>query len=191
VTNPEELHLVGERVVLRPPGEEDPQHLTAAGEDEYLRAAFGVPPAPEDSDAVRRWLDGFSVRARLGLGHAFVIADPTTDRAVGQIGLFLRDRAPDGTSGYREALHGRASLSYWIVPPARRLGYATTALTLLSDWALEMPQVHRLELFVEPWNEASWRAASRAGYEREGLLRSWQPIADRRRDVYIYSRIKA
>lgn len=47
---------------------------------------------------------------------------------------------------------------------------------MLSDWGLALPGVHRLELYVEPWNEGSWRTAERAGYTREGLLRSWQQV---------------
>lgn len=44
-----------------------------------------------------------------------------------------------------------------------------------------------MELYVEPWNEGSWRAAERIGYAREGLLRSWQRVGDERRDMYMYS----
>ncbi len=47
--------------------------------------------------------------------------------------------------------------------------------------------VHRLELYVEPWNDGSWRAAERVGYRREGLLRSWQSVGHQRRDMYMYS----
>ena len=50
-----------------------------------------------------------------------------------------------------------------------------------------MPGLARLELYVEPWNEGSWRAAEHVGYEREGLLRSWQEVGGQRRDMYMYS----
>jgi RimJ/RimL family protein N-acetyltransferase len=45
----------------------------------------------------------------------------------------------------------------------------------------------RLELYVEPWNEGSWRAAEAIGYKREGLLRAWQMVGDARKDMYMYS----
>jgi ribosomal-protein-alanine N-acetyltransferase len=54
---------------------------------------------------------------------------------------------------------------------------------------LTLPDVHRLELYVEPWNEGSLRAAERAGYTREGLLRRWQEVGGQRRDRYMYSRV--
>jgi RimJ/RimL family protein N-acetyltransferase len=52
---------------------------------------------------------------------------------------------------------------------------------------LSLDGIHRVELYAEPWNEGSWRAAERVGYRREGLLRSWQQVGARRRDMYMYS----
>jgi RimJ/RimL family protein N-acetyltransferase len=57
----------------------------------------------------------------------------------------------------------------------------------VSDWGLGLPDVWRLQLYVEPWNEASWRTAEQVGYRREGLLRSWETIAEQPRDMYMYS----
>jgi [ribosomal protein S5]-alanine N-acetyltransferase len=118
-------------------------------------------------------------RLSSGEGYSFAISRTDTGAAVGQIGLWLRD-----------ITLGRASVGYWIAASARRRGYARAAIQMLSDWALSLPEVHRLELYVEPPNEASWRAAERAGYQREGLLRSWQLVGAERRDMYMYSRLK-
>ncbi len=49
-----------------------------------------------------------------------------------------------------------------------------------------MRLTHGLELYVEPWNEGSWRAAESAGFTREGLLTHWQKVGDERRDMYMY-----
>ena len=40
---------------------------------------------------------------------------------------------------------------------------------------------------MEPWNEASIRTAERAGFRREGLLRSWQEVGAERKDMLMYS----
>ena len=72
-------------------------------------------------------------------------------------------------------------------PEFRRRGHLTAALGLLTEWALGLPAIERLDLRVEPWNQGSWRAAEAVGYEREGLLRSWERIGDERVDVYVYS----
>jgi RimJ/RimL family protein N-acetyltransferase len=60
-------------------------------------------------------------------------------------------------------------------------------LRAASRWALTVLGVPRLELYAEPWNEASIRTAESAGFVREGLLRSWQEVAGKRRDMYMYS----
>ncbi len=48
-------------------------------------------------------------------------------------------------------------------------------------------ELHRIELTIEEWNIASVRTAERAGFRREGLLRSHQKIGGRRRDMLIYA----
>ena len=47
----------------------------------------------------------------------------------------------------------------------------------------------RIELWIEPENAPSLRVAERAGFTREGLLRSFAVIDGRRRDMLMYSRI--
>ncbi len=86
---------------------------------------------------------------------------------------------------------GRASIGYWIAPGFRRQGYAAAALGVLVDWASTLTEIKRLELYVEPWNEGSWRAAEACGFLREGLLRSWEQVGDERKDMYMYSSIPA
>jgi [ribosomal protein S5]-alanine N-acetyltransferase len=74
-----------------------------------------------------------------------------------------------------------------VAPQFRRRRYATAALDAISRWGLSLEGIHRVELYVEPWNEGSWRAAERVGYLREGRLRSWQRVGQERRDMYMYS----
>ncbi|MGI8697523.1 MAG: GNAT family N-acetyltransferase [Mycobacteriales bacterium] len=67
---------------------------------------------------------------------------------------------------------------------------AGAALAAVTRFGFGHPEISRLELYVEPWNEASWRAAERAGFAREGLLRSWQRVGDVRRDMFMYSTVR-
>lgn len=46
-----------------------------------------------------------------------------------------------------------------------------------------------MELHVEPRNEASWHTAESCGFDREGLLRSWQRVGTTRRDMFVYGRL--
>jgi [ribosomal protein S5]-alanine N-acetyltransferase len=57
----------------------------------------------------------------------------------------------------------------------------------LTEWASSLGGLHRLQLFVEPWNKGSWRAAEGCGFQREGLLRSWERVGDQYNDMYVYS----
>ena len=60
-------------------------------------------------------------------------------------------------------------------------------LGALTEWAHGLAEVERLQLYVEPWNVGFWRAGESCGYEREGLLRSWQRVGSLRKDMYVYS----
>jgi RimJ/RimL family protein N-acetyltransferase len=101
-------------------------------------------------------------------------------RAVGGLGVWLS-----------ELPHGRAEIGYSTAPAARGHGYAAAALTAGTAFAWTIPRLHRLELHVEEWNAASIRTAERAGYRREGLLRSYQEIGGRRRDMLLYAAVRA
>jgi [ribosomal protein S5]-alanine N-acetyltransferase len=115
-------------------------------------------------------------RLREGYGYSFVVADRSSDRGVGSIGLWLADID-----------QGRATVGYWVVASARGHGAAGHALRALSAWATGELGIPRLQLHVEPWNLPSVRTAERAGYRCEGLLRSWEVVAGERRDMYVYS----
>ena len=66
-------------------------------------------------------------------------------------------------------------------------GAAAHAVDAITRWVFDQLRLARLELYVEPWNEASIRAAQRAGFQREGLLRSWKVVGGQRRDMWMYS----
>jgi [ribosomal protein S5]-alanine N-acetyltransferase len=133
-------------------------------------------PSSGTNEAITAYLRRQHQRLDEGSGYSFAIADAETDVAVGNIGLWTSNVST-----------GRASTGYWIAPEYRRRGYAGTALRLLTAWAGSLEDIQRLELFVEPWNEGSWRAAEACGYQREGLLRSWQQVGAERKDMYVYS----
>ena len=167
-------------VVLREWSTDDVNCVLEAGQDPLIPLITTV-PTDGGRDSALAFVERQRDRLTSGEGYSFAIARSDglgSGEAVGQIGLWLRDLA-----------QGRASVGYWVRPGCRSKGYARTALSALSDWALRHTEVHRLELYVEPWNEPSWRTAASCGYRREGLLRSWQQVGDTRRDMYMYSRL--
>ena len=135
-------------------------------------------PWPFSEEAGHEFIERQQRLAVDGVGYSFVVADDEGDSGAGSIGLWLRDIDL-----------GRAAVGYWVVASRRGRGVAATALGRLSRWALLDLGIPRLELAIEPWNVASIRTAERAGYVLEGLLRSWVPMGDQRRDVYLFSQV--
>jgi ribosomal-protein-alanine N-acetyltransferase len=165
-------------VVLRAFEPADADLVLSVATDPLIPLVTTVPTSGTRPDALG-YIERQHERLHSGVGYSFAIADAGTDEAVGQIGLWTG-----------ELDTGRATAGYWVGPAHRRRGYLTAALAALTQWALSLDEVRRLQLFVEPWNEGSWRAAEACGYEREGLLRSWQQVGDERRDMFVYSVVK-
>lgn len=140
---------------------------------------IGSLPADADEAEAADYIARQRSRHVEGIGYAFCIADAATDHALGQIGLWLADLA-----------QGRATAGYTIAPRARGRGAATDALIAVTAYGWTIPGLHRISLHIEPWNTASIRTAERAGYEREGQLRSWLAIGNRRADVDVYGAIR-
>ena len=90
-----------------------------------------------------------------------------------------------------ETQAGTAGIGYWVLARARRRGLATSAVRLLTRWAIAEAGLRRIEALVEPANRASLRVLERASFRREGLLRDFLDLADggRREDAYVYSLI--
>lgn len=169
--------LAGGAVVLRPWQDRDLEVVRRAAVDPLVPLITTVPTSGTTADALA-FVERQRQRLPSGVGYSFAVAEPSSDEAVGQIGLWLRD-LPDG----------RASVGYWVERSHRGRGYAAGALDLLSAWALSHDEIHRLQLYVEPRNEASRRTARSCGFEREGLLRSWQEVGGERRDMEMWSRL--
>ncbi|WP_284705064.1 GNAT family N-acetyltransferase [Nocardioides bruguierae] len=178
--------IPGDRVRLRGFEELDVGAVFEAAKDPGVRLLTGL---EADQSSAQRYVARQELRSQRGLGHSWVIVDAARGYAVGQIGMWIRATAPDGRTGYMEEAHGRAALGYWVKPGARSQGFATAALQAASEWALSQPDIERLELFVEPSNGASLRVALGAGYQREGLLRSYQRIGHERRDMIVLARL--
>ena len=162
-------------VVLRPFGDEDVGLVQSVGADPLIPLITTVPASGGEGEA-RAYIERQRGRLASGAGYSFAVADAASGEAVGQAGL-----------GLKNLDEGRASTGYWVAARFRQRHYATAALDAISRWGLSLDGVHRVELYVEPWNEASWRAAERVGYVREGRLRSWQQVGSERRDMYMYS----
>ncbi len=147
--------------------------VLAAAADPYIPQITTV-PATGGEQAGRAFVRRQWDRARSSLGYSFAICHPV--RAVGQIGLWPRDDV--------------ASVGYWLVPDARGRGLASRALGLLVDWASANGHVE-LELFAEPWNEASLATGRRCGFVERGVVRAHHQVAGEFRDAIRMTRSAA
>jgi [ribosomal protein S5]-alanine N-acetyltransferase len=161
--------------VLRAFRLEDQALIQEAANDPLIPLITTV-PSPCDAEQARAFIARQHARLTSGEGYSFAISKAEDSTAIGQIGLWLHNLN-----------HGRASVGYWVIGRERKQGAAYQALHAVSRLGLTLAGIQRLELYVEPWNEGSWRTAERVGYQREGLLRSWQRVGQERRNMYMYS----
>jgi RimJ/RimL family protein N-acetyltransferase len=113
-----------------------------------------------------------------GLGEsAFAVTDAETGRVLGSIGVRFSETGDVGEIGY------------WLRADARGRGAITRALRVVSKWAFGRGNVERLQLRADVENMASRRAAEKAGFTLEGVLRNvhWNARLRRRQDWALYS----
>lgn len=165
-------------VLLRGVTERDTGMARELSCDPYV-PHIGSLPSHATEDELQAWVQRQQQRCSDGSGFSFTIVDVSTEQAVGHCGLWLK-----------ELSEGRATAGYSVVASARGRGLGADALTALTDFGFSLPALHRIALYIEPWNLSSVRTAERAGYHREGLLRSHQEIAGQRRDMLLYAAIR-
>jgi RimJ/RimL family protein N-acetyltransferase len=132
-------------------------------------------PVPAPPDFPRMWLSRYEEGRRDGTSEAFAVED--------EAGEFLGCVMAFGI----EADAKTGELGYLVAPSARGRGVGTAALRLLTEWGFIDRGLLRLELMISVDNEASKVVAARAGYVREGVLRSVYVKQDLREDHELWS----
>jgi len=152
-----------------------PQIVAMCREPDVIR--FTSVPVPYDADDARLWLDLHPARLAAGDGAAFAITEGSDELPVGSIGVrVLHDQ-------------GIAETGYHVVEARRGRGLATAALRLIGGWTFAELPVARLQLTTHLDNPASQRVAEKAGFTREGVLRSWTDQRGERVDLVMWSRL--
>ena len=101
--------------------------------------------------------------------------------------MAIADHETGGLVGAIELRLGEEGSIGWVAPRVRGRGVATRALILLARWAVTEGGVERLVLTTHPENIASQRVAEKAGFVREGVLRSHLRFREGRRDSILFS----
>jgi RimJ/RimL family protein N-acetyltransferase len=165
-------------VLLRPWQEADAPAIAEACRDEEIARWLDSVPQPYTQADARAYIAlsrrGWKERTLA----AFAITDAASGEVLGSVGVSVVD-----------ADQAVAEIGYWVKRAARGRGAATRAVRLASRWALAECGVQRLQLRADVHNLASQKVAERAGFTREGVLRSsrYSPRRGRRVDFVIYS----
>lgn len=160
---------------LRPWSEADVEPAHAATSDPLI-PRFTRVPEHQTADGLRAFIAARETHRLAGEALSFVIADARSDAFLGTVALLRFDWADN-----------RAEIGYWLAAGARGRGVATRAVDLLARWALQRLALARLALTTDVDNVASQAVARRAGFTREGVLRSFEDRGGRRPDVVMFS----
>jgi ribosomal-protein-alanine N-acetyltransferase len=174
--------LKGERVTLRMPMTGDYREwATLRAESRRFLEPWEPRWAADELEwpAWRQRLTRYREDFSQGTGAAFFIFDAASNRLMGGItlGNIRHGVAQCGQIGYRigERYAGK--------------GFMLEALTLVTAHAFETLKLHRVEAACIPDNTRSVRVLEKAGFKREGLLRSYLRINGSWHDHYLYARI--
>lgn len=137
-----------------------------------LRDAFPYPYRLEDAEVF------ISRVAKADTATNFAIA--TTSEAIGSIGIVL------GKDVHRFT----AEMGYWLAEPYWGKGIMTDAVQFLTAWAFRELKLHRVSAEPYATNKASHRVLEKAGFTREGVLRSSAFKDGKIVDQFVYSQIE-
>ena len=164
------LHV--DELLLRPPILGDLSSIAPAFLDDAVGGEAGLPKLSERE--LRVFMEQ-QLAALQASGRLFPLLIVDDDAIVG--GASLNNYEP-----FRD----RVEIGYWLFPQGRGRGIATRVARAISEHAFGIG-VRRVEAVVRPENEPSIRVLERAGFTREGLLRSVLRHGDGRADAILFS----
>jgi [ribosomal protein S5]-alanine N-acetyltransferase len=159
-------------VVLRRWAQDDLGCVEEATQDPDIPKGTTVPATFTPTEGLA-WIERQWLRHDEG-GLSQAITDAASNEALGAGVLMARQ-------------HGTVEIGYWLIPRARGRGFGSRAVGLLARWAVTETPLARVEALVVPDNIASRRVLEKAGFRREGQLRSYLVFERQRADALIYS----
>jgi RimJ/RimL family protein N-acetyltransferase len=143
--------LVTERLVLRPPHEDDIPDLVELANDRRIADMLARMPHPYGEAEARAFIAMTATRSD-GCAYALTLAES---------GAFVGGAGLDTTSSGLE-------LGYWVGAPHWGNGYATEAAHALIDLAFRATEVENLNVSCRVVNDASRRVIHRCGFQYVG-----------------------
>lgn len=84
-----------------------------------------------------------------------------------------------------EAKYFRAELGIVIKDESRNMGYASSAIHKIQQYASEILHLHQLYAYVGTNNEASLKLFDKSGFQKAGLLKEWVLEGHAYQDVWL------
>ncbi|MGD9162164.1 MAG: GNAT family protein [Desulfobacteraceae bacterium] len=109
-----------------------------------------------------------------------VFAIATDTETIGSIGIM------PGVDVHRFT----SEIGYWLAEPFWGKGIMTEAVRFFTDWAFQEFKLHRISESPYAANTASCRVLEKAGYQREGIVRSGAFKDGKVVDQHLYSIIR-
>jgi RimJ/RimL family protein N-acetyltransferase len=169
---PEEGLQLGE-FVLRYPRADDLHGIAAAFADDELREAGNLPRVSAE-EMVQR-LPDLPAMVASGRLLPLLMAEAGSGEILGGASLHHLDSE-----------RGIIEIGYWVYPAARGRGIATTVARALAEHAFTLG-LQRVAAYVNVGNAGSERVLERAGFTREGVIRSLPKPDGRRVDKTLFS----
>lgn len=162
-----------EDIILRFPTIDDVDAILPAFTDPEMRDAGNLPAF--DRAALRASVRDLPALAAAGRLLALTAVHSQSGEIVG-----------GGTLHHLDVERRIVEIGYFVLPDARRRGFATTIARLLAEHAFSLG-IERVAAYVNVGNTASERVVERAGFTREGVVRSMPKPDGRRVDKTLFS----
>jgi RimJ/RimL family protein N-acetyltransferase len=168
-------------VTLRPWQHDDVAALVECLDgDHEITCWLDMIPQPYRESEARTWVDQATSYWREGSAAPFAVVDVASGQVIGGVGFRWVGEAD---------VDGVGEVGYWLRRSDRGRGVTTRSVRLISRWAFDALHCQRLQLRADERNLPSQRVAEKAGFRREGVLRSvhFNARQNRRVDFVIYS----
>jgi ribosomal-protein-alanine N-acetyltransferase len=178
----EQLVLRGKRVSLRFPSPSDFREWSALRDDSRAFLECWEPRWASDELERSGWrqrLRRYHQERAAGTAIAFLIFHNDSEKLLGGITI----------GNIRYGVAQSAQIGYWMGERYAGQGYMQDTIGVLLDHAFGTMRLHRIEAACIPTNKRSIHVLEKAGFTREGLLRSYLRINGAWQDHYIYALI--
>jgi RimJ/RimL family protein N-acetyltransferase len=149
--------LEGRNVNLRIMEKEDVPLIVERWNSLEFQGEYFPVPQKSRTQAVQEFENPSPVQA--AMGHAEFMIEKKDGTRIGHIGYG------------KDTLHEWVEIGYDIVPTERKKGYASEAIQIIVDYLFLSRDIPRITVCTDARNTAAIRAAEKAGFKRESIVR--------------------